>query len=102
MDAKAMTSVHLAQPGWLALVTAWMAAGLLFGALHFLTLRWNVRMLMLGRHRLLAIALQLARAAFFAGLLAVIAMRCGTWPLLLATGGILAARTAAFRWEGQQ
>jgi N-ATPase, AtpR subunit len=98
-----MTSVHLAEPAWLAfLAAAWVSAGLLIGVLHFLTLRWNVRMLVLGRRRLLPVALQLARAAFLAGLLAVMAIRCGAWPLLLATGGILAARTAALRYEGRQ
>ena len=98
-----MTSVLLAQPGWLALLAAaWVAGGVLIGAPYFLTLRWNVRMLVLGHRRLLPVALQLARVVFLAGLLAVIAVRCGAWPLLLATGGILAARTAALRYEGQQ
>jgi hypothetical protein len=98
-----MTSVHLSQLGWLALLAAaWVGAGLLIGGLHFLTLRWNVRMFVLGRRRLRVVALQLVRAVFLGGLLAMIAIRCGAWPLLLATGGILAARTAAFRWQGQQ
>ncbi|HEY7298185.1 MAG TPA: ATP synthase subunit I [Xanthobacteraceae bacterium] len=98
-----MTSFHLAQPGWLVLVAAsWIAAGLLIGALHFLTLLCNVRLLVLGRRWLIVVGLQLARAIVLGGLLAGIAIRCGAWPLLLATGGILAARTASLRWQGRQ
>ena len=98
-----MTGFDLAQPGLLALrAGGWLAAGALIGALHFSMLRRIARMLVLGRARLLAFVLQIARAALLAGMLAVVARRFGAWPLLLATGGIQAARTAAVRLEGQK
>ena len=93
-----MTSFHLTEHALLALrAGAWLAGGSLIGTFHFLTLRWNVRMLALGRAPLLAMALQLGRFALLAGVLAVIASRFGALPPLLATAGILAARTAAVR-----
>ena len=73
---------------------AWLAAGALIGAFHFLTLRWNVQMFAAGRSLPLALTGQLVRFAFTAGLLAVIASGFGALPLLAATVGILAARTA--------
>lgn len=76
---------------------AWLSCGALIGTFHFLTLRWNVRLLALGRAPLLALAVQLGRFALLAGALAVIASRFGALPLLLAAAGILAARTAAVR-----
>jgi hypothetical protein len=103
MDAQAMTGFDLAQPGLLALrAGGWLAAGAVIGAVHFSLLRSSVRMLVLGKPRLLTFALQLGRAALLAGMLAVVVGRFGAWPLLLATGGILAARTAAVRLEGQK
>ncbi len=93
-----MTSFHLTEHGLLALrAGAWLGGGALIGACYFLTLRWNVRMLALGRLPLFAMALQLGRFALLAGVLAVIAGRFGALPLILATAGILAARTAAVR-----
>jgi F1F0 ATPase subunit 2 len=74
-----------------------LGAGALIGAAYFLTLRWNVRMLALGRTPLFATALVLGRFVVLAGVLAVIASRFGALPLLLATAGILAVRTAAVR-----
>jgi len=103
MDAQAVTGFDLVQPGLLALrAGGWLAAGALIGALHFWLLRSSVRMLVLGQPRLLAFALQLGRAALLAGMLAVVVAHFGAWPLLLATGGILAARPAAVRLEGQK
>ena len=97
-----MTSFDLTEHALLALrVGAWLGGGALIGAFYFLTLRWNVRMLALGRAPLLAMALQLGRFAFLAGVLGVIASRFGALPLLLATAGILAARTATMRLAGQ-
>jgi N-ATPase, AtpR subunit len=102
MDAQAMTSFHLTEHAWLALrAGAWLGGGALIGGLYFLTLQWNVRMLALGRAPLLAMALQLGRFAFLAGLLAMIAGRFGALPLLLATAGIFAVRTTAVRLGGQ-
>jgi hypothetical protein len=103
MDAQAMTGFDLAQPGLLALRAAgWLAAGALIGALHFSLLRSSVMILVLRQPRPLAFALGLGRAALLAGMLAVVVACFGAWPLLLATGGILAARTAAVRLEGQK
>ena len=98
-----MTGFDLAQPGLLALrAGGWLAAGAVIGAVHFSLLRSSVRMLVLGQPRLLAFALQLGRAVLLAGMLAVVVAHFGAWPLLLATGGILAARPAAVRLEGQK
>jgi F1F0 ATPase subunit 2 len=102
MDAQAMTSFHLGEQALLALrACAWLGGGALIGGFYFLTLRWNVRMLVLGRAPLLAMALQLGRFALLAGVLAMIASRFGALPLLVATAGIFAARTAAVRLGGQ-
>lgn len=97
-----MSALHLSEPAMLALRGgAWLAAGALIGALHFVTLRWNVRMFAGGRTALLAVALQIARFALLAGALAVIAGRYGALPLLLATAGILLARTAVVQAGGK-
>jgi len=91
-----MTSLHLAEHAWLALQAGtWMGAGALIGALYFLTLHWNVRMLALGRAPLFAMALALGRFVLLAGVLAAIASRFGALPLLLAAASILVVRTAA-------
>jgi F1F0 ATPase subunit 2 len=74
-----------------------LAAGALIGAFHFLTLRWNVRMLATGQSLPLALALQLVRLAVIAGALAVIAVHFGALPLLVAAAGVLAARTVIVR-----
>ncbi len=76
---------------------AWLAAGALIGAAHFLTLRWNVRMLATGRSVLLPLGVQLARFALMAAVLLLITRSFGAWPLLMATVGILVARTAILR-----
>lgn len=77
---------------------AWLGGGVVIGAFHFLTLRWNVGMLILGRRLSAALALQGGRFALLVGVLAVIVGRCGAPPLLLAAAGIFAARVAAVRW----
>jgi hypothetical protein len=100
MDAPAMTSLHLSEYVLLTLQAgAWLAIGTLIGALHFLTLQWNVSLLATGRVRLLAIAVQFGRLALVAGLLAVVAGHFGAFPLLLASTGILTARSAFLRWR---
>ena len=80
------------------IVGAWLVAGATVGALFFLTLRWNVRMFAAGRSPVLALGLQLARFAAIAGMLAFVALHFGALPLLVATAGILAARTVILRW----
>jgi F1F0 ATPase subunit 2 len=97
-----MTSFHLTEYALFALrAGAWLGGGALIGAFYFLTLRWSVSTLVLGRAWLLATALQFGRFALLAGILVVIASRLGALPLVLATAGILAARTAAVRWGEQ-
>jgi F1F0 ATPase subunit 2 len=103
MDAQAMTKFLLAQQDLIACALAggaWLAAGAAVGALYFLTLHWNVRKFAAGRSPVLALALalQLARFAALAGVLAVVAVHFGALPLLVATAGILAARTVFLRW----
>ncbi len=80
---------------------AWLATGVLIGTCNFLTLRWNVRMLAVGQSLATALATQLVRFALIAGVLAAIAGHFGALPLLLATAGILAARTAVLRFGAQ-
>jgi len=97
-----MTKFLLAQQDVIAfavIVGAWLAAGVAVGALYFLTLRWNVHMFAAGRSPVLALALQFARFAAIAGVLAVVAVHFGALPLLVATAGILAARTVFLRWR---
>jgi F1F0 ATPase subunit 2 len=99
-----MTNLYLAEHQLILLVlsvTTWLAAGALIGAFHFLTLRWNVRMFAVGQSLLLALVTQLVRFALIAGVLAIIASRFGALPLLVATAGILATRTAVVRFGVQ-
>jgi hypothetical protein len=94
-----MTSFHLTEYVLLTLQAgAWLAVGTLVGASHFLTLQWNVGMLVAGRARLLAIAVQFGRFALVAGVLGVVVSHCGAFPLLLASTGVLTARSAILRW----
>jgi hypothetical protein len=99
MDAPAMTSSHLTEYVFPTLqVGAWLAAGTLVGVFHFLTLQWNVSVLVTGRGQLRAIVFQLGRLALVAGILAVVAGHLGALPLLSASTGILTARAAILRW----
>jgi len=94
-----MTSFHFAEYLLLALqAAAWLAAGMLVGAFHFLTLRWNVRMLAAGRARFPSIITLFGRFALLAGVLWIVTDHLGALPLLLTSAGILAARTAVMRW----
>lgn len=81
---------------------AWLTVGALIGASHFLALRWNVRMLAVGRSLSLALTAQLVRFAFLAGVLTIIAGHFGAFPLLAASAGILAARTTVLRFGRQR
>ena len=76
--------------------------GALIGAFHFRTLRWNVQMFAVGGSLLLASMSQLVRFAFIACLLAAIATQFGALPLLAATAGILAARSAVLHLGAQR
>jgi hypothetical protein len=99
MDARAMTQLFVTGHETLALLaegSAWLVAGVLVGALHFLTLRAATGMLVTGSSLVAALALHLIRFAMTAGALALIALH-GALPLLVAALGILAARTAVLR-----
>lgn len=93
-----MTNFHLAAYAFFVLqAIAWVGSGVLIGTSHFVVLRWNVRMLALGRAPLVIMALQVARLSLLAGLLATIARNFGGLPLVLAAAGVLAARNVVVR-----
>ena len=69
--------------------------GLAAGAIHFATLRGNVRLLIAGTPAK-AIGLQLLRLAGVAILFAVLA-KLGAWPLLCGAAGLLLARGIILR-----
>lgn len=75
---------------------AWLTAGGLLGAFHFLSLRTSSRMLAVPSALPVALTLHLVRFALTAGTLTVIAVH-GALPLLAATLGLLAARTAVLK-----
>jgi F1F0 ATPase subunit 2 len=101
MDAQAMIDFHLTAHNLIVSVLSagsWLATGMVIGAFHFLTLRWNVRMLTAGRSPLPAVAVQLGRFAALAFVLAGIARYFGALPLLADTAGVLVARTVITRF----
>ncbi len=70
MDARAMISALATDSSYAAYAAnagAWLALGLVVGALHFLSLRWTVRLFAEGHSVALAAATQLARFAVTAG-----------------------------------
>ncbi len=89
---------HASTSSWLSGASAGSSAGALFGSLHFLALRWNVRMLVSGR-ALLPVGLQLLRFAAVAAVLTLVARTFGALPLLAAALGLLVARIIVLRWE---
>ena len=100
MDPQAMTKLVLAEHGLVTLVlnvSAWLAVGAVIGALHYQTLQWNVRVVTIGQSALLGLAAQLARLAAMAVVLTLITRNYGALPLLVATLGILTARTVVLR-----
>jgi F1F0 ATPase subunit 2 len=100
MDAQAMTIFHDTERDLILYIlgaSAWLGVGAAIGAFHFLSLRWNVRNLEVGRSILTAFAIQIVRFALVAVALGVIARYLGALPLLIATAGILAARPAIVR-----
>jgi hypothetical protein len=99
MDAQAMTELYAREHHMIRLLldAGWLAVGTLIGAFHYLTLRWNAQVLIRGQSVLLALALQFVRLAGIAGMLAIITRNYGALPLLVATLGILASRTALLR-----
>lgn len=100
MDARAMTSALATDSSYAAYAAnagAWLALGLLVGALHFLSLRWTVRLLAEGHSVALAAATQLARFAITAGVLVVAARGFGATALVAAALGIVIARSVVVR-----
>jgi F1F0 ATPase subunit 2 len=80
---------------------AWLAAGVLLGGFHFLTLRWNVRMFASDPSPLLPLGIQVLRFALVAAVLATVAHYFGALALLIVTAGVLVARTAVIRLGAQ-
>ncbi|SAL30207.1 N-ATPase, AtpR subunit [Caballeronia udeis] len=72
-----------------------LGVGLAAGAIHFATLRWNVRLLIAGTP-VKAIGLQLLRLAGVAILFGILA-KLGAWPLLCGAAGLLLARSVILR-----
>jgi F1F0 ATPase subunit 2 len=103
MDTKAMTTLSSADGAFLSAlgVGIWLAAGVLIGGFHFLTLQWNVQRFATGQSPVLALAIQLMRFVVIAGVLAIITRRFGAMPLLIAMAGIFATRTAVIRGGAQ-
>jgi hypothetical protein len=85
------TTFHFADT--LALAATGMAVGLLAGACHFATLRWNVGYFTRGLV-MRAFALQLARLGLTATLFVLLA-KAGAFALLGGIGGFLWARGVA-------
>lgn len=75
----------------------WLCAGALIGTFHFATLRWNTLAFADAQSFLLPFGIQLIRFALTGTLLFGIARSSGALPLLMATVGILSARTAIIR-----
>ncbi len=79
----------------------WLGAGGLIGAIYFATLRWNTLLFADGRSVVLPIGIQLIRFAATGIMLFGIARFFGAMPLLVATAGILIARSIVVRREKQ-
>lgn len=92
-----MTVIGPGDQAWSALLAVlWLTGGTLLGTLYFLTLRWNI-LLMVRHAPVVAAAVQLVRFAFLAAALAAVAGRFGAPPLLLTAAGIRLARPAVMR-----
>lgn len=89
-----MTDFHFTVAMSFALqAAAWFCAGAMMGAAYFLTLRWNVGLLVFGRAPFVTVIMQGGRLLLLAGLLAAIAHWSGALPLIAAAAAILATRT---------
>ena len=85
---------------WVLQLGAWLAVGFAVGALHFLSLHWSVCLFLAGRAAY-SLALQAVRLALLGGALVVITIWFGALPLLVASGGLLLARTVVLRLEAE-
>ena len=90
-----ITYAHLV---FIADTAGWFAAGGLLGAIHFLSLRSNVRCLVAGR-AVLSFGLQLLRFALTGTALALTARFFGAVPMLAGSLGLMAARVGVLRLE---
>jgi hypothetical protein len=79
-------------------IGSWLVAGMMIGGFHFLTLRWNVRVLAAGGSLLPAVTIQFGRFAAVAIILAVIAGYSGALALLATAAGIVTARSLIIRF----
>jgi F1F0 ATPase subunit 2 len=100
MDAQAM--MHFGAglsdlPGPVLRGAAWFVAGMLVGGCHFLSLRWNTRMMVSNRWTRLAIGVHLIRFAAIVALLAAITLSVGAFALLVTTLGLIVARNIILR-----
>lgn len=95
-----MSFLQTAEPvtlAWGAMqIVLWLAAGVAVGVLHFLSLRWSVRLFIEGRAAR-SLAIQGLRLAVLGGGLFAVVVWFGALPLLAATAGLLLARTAVIR-----
>jgi hypothetical protein len=101
MDASTMTPfdpVGHDLAGHLVMASTWLAVGIMIGTFHFLMLRQTMRLNAANRPLALPLIIHLARFAVIATALAVIARFFGAVPLVVATLGIVAARTAVLRF----
>lgn len=99
-----MNLLNPTDPGslaWVLQMAAWLLTGLAAGALHFLSLRWSVRLFIEGRAAR-SIAVQGLRLVLLGGALAAVAVWFGALQLLAATAGLFVARTAVLRLGGAQ
>jgi N-ATPase, AtpR subunit len=79
------------------MIAVFAVIGLVAGVLYFALLRWNTALYVRGDGIATAAALQIARMAGIAGLLAL-AVQWGALALLLTAIGLLAARPIVVRW----
>jgi hypothetical protein len=77
--------------------SGWLAIGMLLGAFHYLTLRRNAQMLVMGSWVLKVLGLQLIRFAVMAWVLVIVTRHYGAVPLLVTALGVLVSRTAVLR-----
>jgi hypothetical protein len=100
LDEQAMSGFRVTEHEMLMLVanaSAWLAIGALLGAFHYLTLRRNAQMLIIGSSVLKVVTRQLIRFAVMACMLVIITRHHGAMPLLVTALGVLVSRTAVLR-----
>jgi F1F0 ATPase subunit 2 len=97
MDASAMSDAVIRE--YLVLIcgaAGWFAVGGMLGAVHFLSLRWNVRCTLEGQP-LFSLGLQLLRFTVTGAALVLVTRLFGAMPLLASVLGLMAARTGVLK-----